>query len=189
VVAKHGDSGASGEFARSNRFDVGAGTSGRIEFTADPQLRTVFLNPQYLKLAIDRSDVRIREGERITRAVVSTIEERLRALGVQLVVVVTPSKALVYSRTALGAGTGMAADLLQVAALEKQANNDLMLFLKQRGIWCADATEPLRGCLDRRIPVFDSSDADLPSPSGYEAVAEPLARLISAGMASRTGTP
>jgi hypothetical protein len=171
--------------ASAESLDVAAGHPCRIPLSGDPRFRTLFPNPKYLRLPVDRSDPRIREGERITRVVLSAMDEKLRSLGIQLLILVAPSKALVYSHFSQGDGTRLSEDLLQVVLLEQQATNDLVSFLELRGIPAVDASEPLCGCFERAIAPYDSSDADSPSSAGYQAVAEHVAHWISGALLER----
>src|SRR5581483_9692574 len=76
-------------------YDIVSHWPMRIPFD-DPKVRTVFVNPEYLLMAMNPDDSRIREGTRVVQTIVHSLHQQLEARGVRFIVALIPSKHLVY---------------------------------------------------------------------------------------------
>ena len=131
-------------------------------------------------LTVDLADARIREGLRIAQVVLFSLRDRLERADIDLLVVVIPEKATVYSPFA---GTGEYAQLpesfFKLAAFDAQVSLQFAEFLEAEHIEFIDVTDPLRDKAREGTPVFPETDDHHNNAAGYRVIALALADKLA----------
>lgn len=135
----------------------------------DPVIRTVF-TPAYRLTGLNLSDPRVGEGIRITKELLSRVHVKTQGRGVSLVVVMIPTKEVVYAERmrekSLWAGT-----YARVVEMELSTRKDLLAWCPTAGIRCIDPLPSLQRALAERRQVYPSSTESHPNAAGYAVVA------------------
>jgi hypothetical protein len=146
-----------------------------MEFSA---ARTILTAP-YRRLAIDASDPRIAEGLAVSLRSIEAIARRCRTEGVDLLVVLIPTKETVFAPFAgLPERHVGLAELLQH---EAEVRSRVVEFAAEKGIDVVDVTSALRHCIGQGDvnPYWSSPDGH-PSAVGHGAIGSCVARHMAA---------
>jgi hypothetical protein len=146
---------------------------GRYAFDRLARARTVFLPPRTEALAIDLDDPRIQEGWRITQVVLRLLASDLESRGVALLVMVIPSKRMVYAELMDRHGCSTAADRKYVE-LETRATSLSIEFLAREGIVYDYPLPALRLALETSTGLYPETDDQHPASAGYLAMASSM---------------
>jgi hypothetical protein len=146
--------------------------------TDQPNWRAI-LTPPYPAFCMDDRDVRVRLGVEIVKRALKSIAERSRAEGVELLVVLLPTKETVFwPHTKLRDGV-----LSELIAVEARLKQELIADLNSQSIQIVDATGALREA--PRQTYFETADAH-PNPLGHRVIADVVAaRLATSGHTGR----
>lgn len=136
------------------------------------------LNPGRRLREVDLDDVRIREGLRITLESLGAIHEACSKAGIDLVVVIIPTKISVFADFVReGHSPGFEETVRRLEQSERTAREETRAWLEEHGIpYVAVLDELRRRTADLRI--YPRSDDGHPTSDGYRVVAERIAERI-----------
>jgi hypothetical protein len=155
----------------------------RFAYSDVHEIRTVFRNPPMFALAVNLEDPRIREGARITEAVLLRMKQKADSIGSRLIVLLIPDKATAYYPVLVQQdSTALPDSFYEYVTLERQVSSRLKLFLRQHGMEVLEVENALADKLIRGVRVFPESDDHHLSTSGYKIVAEVVARPLVAAV-------
>lgn len=141
------------------------------------QIQTV-LTPLYRLSVLDQTDPRLREGHQICLRAITQMKQRADEIGSPLMVVLIPTKELVFSELAEKALPSMPADYRKLIANEEDMWKRTRSFLAANDIPCIETLGSLRACLaEGRSPYFHTANGH-PNPIGYEAIAKAVAQAF-----------
>ena len=134
--------------------------------------------PIAIRDRLQQKNAAVREGMRITFELLERMNRDCEAQGCQLVVVLIPTKELVFAEYLLRQPQLRLRDVVEdVIAHEAQARQRVVEFLGQNGILYVDALPLLRARAGDRLYV--SSDRDMhPGPNGYRVIGEAVAAFL-----------
>ncbi len=135
-----------------------------------PGWRTI-LTPPYRARVLDDGDVRIREGIEIVKAALSRVAQRSRDAGVQLVVVLIPTKESVFWPHTDDTDGGLS----RLASTEDRLKAELTTHLMSGGIAFVDVTRDLRQADEQ--PYFGDADGH-PNEAGHRLIADAIVRRL-----------
>jgi SGNH hydrolase-like domain, acetyltransferase AlgX len=169
----------------ANTFEAARRRPGRIAYDLEPKFRTVFRDPEFLSVAVNDTDPRVREGGRIAKEALLSIHKRLKAKGVRLVVVLLPYKATVYAeRLGDPARSGLPRSFFNLVRMEQRHAQEFREFLSERGIEFADARSAMMRAFSRGVQPYPETEDDHPNTNGYRAIAETVLPMVT--VAART---
>ena len=147
--------------------------------------RTI-LTPPYRNLVLDLSDARIEEGLCISTRAVEKCLRRCREAGVDLHVVLIPTKESVFYELAKANSTQSI--LHDVVQNETRVRTRLLAFLQEHGIPATDALPFLHGCLRHGEHPYPISRDGHPNAIGHRAIAQAVAGGMRSHVATTTGS-
>ena len=121
-----------------------------------------------------------REGVRLTKLLLSKIDEAAESQGAEFLVCFVPTRELVY-RNELQASSrsDLRASIMGAIDVEEETFSELKLALETEGIRYLDSTEALRAAATKRQLYLLSLD-DHPTKHGYHAIAGAIADYLAA---------
>jgi hypothetical protein len=124
---------------------------GRAEFfdVVEAGGATKILTPAYRLSVLDADDPRVAEGLRISLECLARMSERLRARGVEFIVLFLPTAELVFEPAASQAGAPLPDAYVRLLACEKAMWRTTREFLAARSIRFVDAAPALQEALKR----------------------------------------
>jgi lysophospholipase L1-like esterase len=147
----------------------------------DDAARRTILSPEYRLQALDLGLPRVREGLRITLEVIRDLHERALRRGVDFVVLMLPTKELVFAPDVPPDPTEPARRLLDdLVRNEEEVRAILEADLRSKGIAFLDALPALRAALASGPPPYSAEIDGHPNGEGYRAIAQ----LVAAGVSS-----
>lgn len=161
-----------------DRFEIASKRPERYAYDGDRGGMTTFLPPRALALRIDIQDPRIVEGYRILKATFSEMHKHIEAAGAKLVVLLIPTKQMVY-RELIAEQRGPGSEiLLQAIADEAQWTRQLEEFFAGLEVPTVNSTELIsRALMDKRKPYPVSEDGH-PNGIGYAQMANACEGLV-----------
>lgn len=135
----------------------------------DGDIRTVFTTA-YRLTGLDLDDPRVSEGVRITEEVLWRAHQKADKSGVKLLVLLIPTKELVYADQMQREGklTGTYAHLIE---MENRARNDVASSCAEKRLACVDALPDLRSAIARGQRIYPSTTESHPNAAGYRVLA------------------
>jgi GDSL-like lipase/acylhydrolase family protein len=135
------------------------------------RVRTLF-SPNYRLAALDLADPRIVEGERISLLALQRLREQSEARGIQFVVLLLPTKELVFKSVVSGTPLGASRAYSALVANEEMFWQRMRAALADQGIASIDTLPTLRDQLERGpAPYPETTDAH-PNAIGQGVIAE-----------------
>jgi hypothetical protein len=130
--------------------------------------------PKGVARNLDQGNEHIREGMRITFALLGEMNERSRAAGIRFIVAVIPTKETVFAehleaRTELHLGP----TIRELIANERTARDRTFAALRAAGIEYVDTLPALRAALQDELYARTASDMH-PNRNGYRVIAEAI---------------
>ncbi len=159
-------------------WSVEAGTA-TLEGEA-PHLHTI-LTPSFRRLALDVDDPRIQEGERILVRALLEEKKRVEATGARFVVLLMPTKELVFEPHISGTSAASHPDLQPMLEAETGFWSRLTASLDTGRVEFVDALPLLRGALSEGRSPYPISNDGHPNRLGHERIADGL--LAALGLA------
>lgn len=145
----------------------------------DDAIRTVFTTA-YRLTALDLDDPRIAEGLRITKVALMRTQQTVDGHGVKLLVLLIPTKELVYAdlmqREGRSAGT-----YARLVDMENRARQEVKSWCTEKRIACIDALPDLRNAIAQRQQIYPSTTESHPSAAGYAVLAATVAKALNNG--------
>ena len=132
---------------------------------------------------MDLSDPRLAEGFRISLEAIREMNARARKAGVPFLVLLLPTKEIVFREAAAGtpADAGDYRKTVEAEAGDRQKAAD---FLRQEGIPFLDPLPALQQSLAKGEPPYPASSDGHPNPAGYRIIAGMVAgEMKSRGLA------
>lgn len=136
----------------------------------DAQVRTVFATA-YRLTGLNLDEPRIAEGWRISKDALSRTHQRVISKGAKFLVLVIPTKELVYAELMQQEGKSSGTYQLLIE-MENRVRNDALSFCAQQNLMCVDALPNLRSAIARRQKIYPSSTESHPNADGYRVLAE-----------------
>lgn len=135
----------------------------------DTAIRTVFTTA-YRLTGLDLDDPRVSEGLRITKEVLWRAQQKADKSGVKLLVLMIPTKELVYADQMQRGGklTGTYAHLIE---MENRARNEVASACVEKHLACIDALPDLRGAIAHGQQIYPSTTESHPNAAGYRVLA------------------
>lgn len=133
------------------------------------EVHTVF-NVGYRLIALDTSDPRVVEGERINLAVLKLLGDRCRRIGCQLYVVMIPTKEMVF-RTQSEDALRDESLIVRLWQAEARARSRLVEFLAGERIPVIDVLPALQALVIAGVNPYKEDADGHPIAPGYEAIA------------------
>jgi lysophospholipase L1-like esterase len=133
-------------------------------------VRTV-LHGSYRLAGLDRASPQIREGLRITGAVLTEMASRTRAAGAELLVVFVPTKELALAGALSEHGIPGNHSLERLVRMENGARREVADALDAEGIAWSDALPHLQRAVSENVPIFPETGDGHYLGAGYERIA------------------
>jgi lysophospholipase L1-like esterase len=135
----------------------------------DADIRTVFTTAYHLT-GLDFDDPRVGEGLRITKEVLWRAHQKADKSGVKLLVLLIPTKELVYADLMQREGklNGTYARLVE---MENQSRHDVESWCNEKRIRCVDALPNLQRAIAGRQQIYPSTTESHPNAAGYRVLA------------------
>lgn len=137
-----------------------------------------FFSPLYRLTAVDTQDPCIAEGVDITRTLLLRINSQVEDAAARLVVLLIPTKDLVYSDLMVEKQDGMSSTYSELITRETAIRNDMMQFLHDHQVEYIDSLPALQAAASNHIPIYTPTDDGHPTPLGYRVLAE----VVAAGL-------
>lgn len=135
--------------------------------------------PRNVQRILDQEDARIREGMRITFGLLSEMNTLSRDAGAQFIVVVIPTKEMVFAEYLEHQPQLPLHDVLDsLLANERIARAETFAFLRTAGIPYVDTLPALRAAAGGELYARTSTDMH-PNRNGYRVIAEATARFMA----------
>jgi hypothetical protein len=134
---------------------------------------------EYRSLAVDLDEPRIAEGMRITQETLVDMHKQAQAQGVRLLVVLIPTKELVYADL-MTEQVAPAYDRL--VRLEYEAREQIIATLDANGIEYIDSLTALREAIRADRAIYPSNTDGHLEPVGYEVIAAAAYQQLGNGM-------
>ena len=137
----------------------------------DSEQTHTILTTSYRLAALDRNEIRIIEGLRITKLALSQIQELTRRGATKLIVLLIPTKELVFADkvAALGKIDSTYAALVQMETADRDEIKD---YCSSRRIQVVDVLPALSAAVGRNQQIYLESADGHPNSAGYDLIAK-----------------
>jgi hypothetical protein len=139
-------------------------------------IRTVFTTA-YRLLALDLDNPQISEGLRITEEMLLRIQAQAGQANIRVLVLLIPTKELVYADAMQGAGLDETYSRLVV--MEEKARSEIIRYCEEHGIEQVDALPVLRAAVLRGEQIYPESADGHPVERGYFLLASAVHDALS----------
>ncbi len=140
-------------------------------------VRTV-LTTAYRLVALDASDIRIREGARLSLWALESIERDAAMAGIRLLVVVIPTKERVHAEV-MARGQPLSPTHARLVVEEDARRLELLSHFHARGVEFLDVLPELGQAVERGVAVYPTTAESHPNQAGYEVIARATAAAIA----------
>jgi hypothetical protein len=148
-----------------------SGNSGSLEKFDFGQLHTVF-TAAYRGLGTNLKDVRIVEGWRLSLEAIRLMEKKVRELDIAFMVLLIPTKELVFKDMVAEKGMEMSSDYTTLIENEEKIMRETTRFLRSQKIVCVDTLPFLRKSLSHGRQPYPQSWDGHPNETGHREIAE-----------------
>ncbi|GEM_PF-518115 len=135
-----------------------------------------FLTPAYRQLVIDFESPVIAEGIRITKMQYLDLAQTLQAEGIDLLIVLIPTKEFVYLPYVVPENISEVYTLL--GEQEQQVRQEMIGLFQENGIDFVDTLPALRQAVEGNLMIYPPTFDGHPSATGYRVIAETIAQYI-----------
>lgn len=142
----------------------------------DADLRT-FFTTAYRLTALHLDDPRIAEGLNITKQTLWMAEQKDQAHGAQQLVLLIPTKEMVYADLMKEAGR-LNGNYARLVEMESRVREQVKTWCVEKHMKCTDALPDLRSALARRERIYPSSSESHPNAAGYRVLAATVQRAL-----------
>jgi hypothetical protein len=142
------------------------------------RIRTIF-NPDYRQQSLTLSDPRISEGQRVALEALRRLRDQAGEAGADVVVVLIPTKELVFKEAAVAEGLEGSRAYWQVLADEEQFWAAARDELQRQGIPTIDTLPALRAVVEADENPYPEKPDGHPNARGYRAIAEQVATELA----------
>lgn len=136
-----------------------------------PNIRTDF-TPQRRLATVDTEQPAVIAGLRLTREALLQIASDLEATECRMLVVLIPTKELVYEPLVTGQAERIPDPLRRIWLHERQLRESVTLFLSEQGIECVDTLDALQDAVREGTQVYPRGHDGHPMREGYRVIAE-----------------
>lgn len=151
-------------------YDDSLNLPGAVPYNAVPEIRTVFKNPSVDVLAVDQSDLRIREGRRVTEDSLLNIRTIMTSAN-NFVVVIIPTKAVAYADLLDEEFLDSDSGFIHKLKNEQRLKTDFIRYFDDNDIAYIDTTSILSDSLKLSLPTYHESSNEHPNELGYKLIA------------------
>ena len=137
------------------------------------------LTPAYRLCAEDLDDPRIVEGLRITLEMLSGIRTEGEARGEKMLVVLIPTKELVYADAMRSSPGGMSESYSKLIAMEGRLRGAVMSHCRQIRLEYADALPSLEAAVQRKERIYPVTGDGHPVAKGYSLIASSVNEALN----------
>jgi lysophospholipase L1-like esterase len=138
---------------------------------AAPAVKTVFTSKGRLAVQ-DQALPSVREGLRISKRALAALKDEADQQGVQLLVVLIPTRERVYCRYLKATAATLPPAHLKLCDAEDAAKSDIVQALVAKGIRHVDATGALEAQAERHAPIYPPTTDGHPTPLGHRVIAD-----------------
>src|SRR3989338_5029966 len=142
----------------------------------DPGLETV-LNSGY-RLNTVKLDTNTLEAWRIAQNRFRDMDQRLTQEGVRFVIVIIPTKEMVYETHMRSAGESLPSGYTGIFASEMLLRKEIFTFCEEAHISCIDTLPDLAKKLDEKVMIYQHTIDGHPNAMGYDAIAKTVYQYI-----------
>jgi len=156
---------------REQRLDGFAQENQDLLFFYNQEPKTT-LSPYYRTSVIDLDDKRIEEAFRITQQLFLEMNNVLKTKGKKFIVVIIPTKELVYGRYMNYVGMEYSTQLADYLKKEERLVNQIIDFCKTNQIDCVEPADDLVVGLKDKKEIYPADIDGHPTAEGYKVIAE-----------------
>ncbi len=138
---------------------------------AAPEIKTVFTAFDRVWVQ-DLSQPNVREGMQITQRAFAALKDEADKQGVELLVVLIPTRERVYCPYLKASGAKLPASHLKVCEFEEAAKAALVQSLNAKGIRYVDAVGALEAQAAKHVQIYPPTSDGHPTALGHRAIAE-----------------
>lgn len=162
--------------------------SGLSQAFDDGRVRTLFTS-RYRFTAVNSGDPRMRAGHRVCLESIREMRDRVGAAGARLVVLMIPTKELVFKDAVEASGVTMPGVYRELVRCEEGVWEETEDYFASQGIDFIQGLSALRRCVSEGVNPYPESDDGHPNAVGHHAIAEGvLSALYQLGLLDRPGT-
>lgn len=127
-----------------------------------------------LRDSMDMKQAEIAQSLAVTKTLLSRMAAQSRSNGIELIVMVIPSKEYIFYRYLSGASQPLPEVHMQLATNENALRSDIMDWLKMQSIPYVDVAPNLLGAVRTQGRIYPHDNDGHPLPAGYAAYAQGL---------------
>jgi hypothetical protein len=146
---------------------------------AAPAVRTTF-TPHYRLSVLDPELHGVQEGLRITKKALVEMRSEAANQGVQLLIVLIPTKEYVYCAHLKQSGTILPPTYVRLCEAEEQVKQELTAHLAATGIRHVDVTGPMRDQVAKHVQVYPTDADGHHLAAGYGVIANTVRDALKA---------
>lgn len=133
-------------------------------------VRTIF-SPQLRLSALDPQLQRVKEGLRITKQAFSSMMNQADAQGMQILVVLIPTKERVYCTYLKSSSDRVPNTFARLCEAEERVKEDLIQFLATEKIAYVDVTGAMEATIRKHVQIFPKETDSHPQANGHNVIA------------------
>ncbi len=132
------------------------------------------LSPYYRATVIDLEDKRIKEVFEITQQLFLEMRDVLSSKNKNFVLVIIPTKELVYGRYMQSVGMEISTQLLDYLKKEEKLISEVNIFCKKNKINCVEPADDMAAALKDKKAIYPADIDGHPTAVGYKVIAESI---------------
>src|SRR5262245_26158064 len=144
---------------------------------ASPGVRTIF-TPAYRLAAVDLELQAVSDGMAITQKAFAALKAEGERQGVQLLVLLIPTKERAYCGYLRKSGERMPESYSKLCVAEARASAELQRFMTARGIVHLDVTPALESHIEQHEQLYPPDSDGHPHVAGYRVIAQEAALAV-----------